>query len=385
MRPHKIPTPMYLDFFSMHPKLGGNETDRMALLAIKAQIKEDPDQFLSSWNESYHFCLWQGVTCSQRHHQRITRLNLGNQNLVGTISPHIGNLSFLRVLRLSDNRLSGQIPPEIGRLRRLQVLNLTQNSLSGVIPVNMSNCLDLIGFHSGFNHLVGKIPIEFGSFPKLEKLVLQRNTLSGAIPDSLGNISSLDVFAFYDNHLSGDIPSSLGQLKKLRFFSLGSNKLSGIVPPSIYNLSNLAIFSIAFNSIQGTIPRELATIFPNLKVFHITGNQFSGSIPISISNATNLVQFEVLDNKLTGQVPNLQKLCNLETLLLDSNRLGTGTNGDLSNATKFRWLVTQTNNFGGVLPTAISNLSTTLEILWVGGNQLYGNIPARITSLVSLE
>ncbi|XP_050118826.1 probable LRR receptor-like serine/threonine-protein kinase At3g47570 [Malus sylvestris] len=378
--------------FSMHPKLGGNETDRMALLAIKAQIKEDPDQFLSSWNESYHFCLWQGVTCSQRHHQRITRLNLGNQSLVGTISPHIGNLSFLRVLHLSDNRLSGQIPPEIGRLRRLQVLNLTQNSLTGVIPVNMSNCLDLIGFYSGFNHLVGKIPIEFGSFPKLEKLVLQRNTLSGAIPDSLGNISSLDVFAFYDNRLSGDIPSSLGQLKKLTYFSLGSNKLSGTVPPSIYNLSNLVTFSVSYNRlIQGTIPRELATIFPNLKFFNIASNQFSGSIPMSISNATNLVHLEVADNKLTGQVLNLQKLCNLETLVIYTNRLGTGTDGDLSfvsglsNATKLKWFLIQDNNFGGMLPTSLFNLSTKLKILWVEANQLYGNIPSGISNLVNLE
>ncbi|KAM2969691.1 hypothetical protein FF2_016758 [Malus domestica] len=58
--------------------LEGNERDRLALLAIKAQIKQDPHQVLSSWNESVHFCKWYGVTCSPRHRERVTVLNLGS-------------------------------------------------------------------------------------------------------------------------------------------------------------------------------------------------------------------------------------------------------------------------------------------------------------------
>ncbi|XP_050154666.1 probable LRR receptor-like serine/threonine-protein kinase At3g47570 isoform X2 [Malus sylvestris] len=111
---------------------GGNETDRMALLAIRAQITEDPNQFLSTWSESSHdFCLWRGVTCSRRHRQRVTRLDLGEQNLAGSISPHIGNLSFLMELYFQNNSLSGQIPPEIGRLRRLQKYKGTAPSTLG--------------------------------------------------------------------------------------------------------------------------------------------------------------------------------------------------------------------------------------------------------------
>ncbi|XP_048420835.1 receptor kinase-like protein Xa21 [Pyrus x bretschneideri] len=169
---------------------GGNETDRLALLAIKAQLKEDPNQFLSSSNESSHFCLWRGVTCSKRHRERVTGLDLSGQKLAGTISPHIGNLSFLMELYFQNNSLSGQIPPEIGRLRRLQVLRLSINSLSGFIPVNISNCLNLWGLDFGYNQLIGKIPREFGSFPKLKRLVLEFNTLVGEIPDSLGNLFS---------------------------------------------------------------------------------------------------------------------------------------------------------------------------------------------------
>ncbi|KAM2597422.1 hypothetical protein TB2_041741 [Malus domestica] len=370
---------------------GGNETDKLALLAIKAQLKEDPNQFLSSWNESSHFCLWRGVTCSKRHRERVTGLDLSGQKLAGTISPRIGNLSFLMELYFQNNSLSGQIPPEFGRLRRFQVLRLSLNSLSGFIPVNISNCLNLWGLDFGYNQLIGKIPIEFGSFPKLERLVLEFNTLVGEIPDSLGNLSSLEMLAFYQNKLSGNIPNSLGQLTKLTFFVLGSNNLSGIIPPSIYNLSSIVTFDVQQNQIRGSIPLDLPKKFPNLEGFLISWNHFTGSIPVSISNLTNLVNFEVQDNKLTGKVPNLQKLLNLETFNIYNNQLGTGTDGDLSfvsdltNATELKWLIVYFNNFGGTLPTSISNLSTKLEILGVQGNKLYGNIPAGMGNLINLQ
>ncbi|XP_004307794.1 PREDICTED: LRR receptor-like serine/threonine-protein kinase EFR-like [Fragaria vesca subsp. vesca] len=98
----------------------GNETDRLALLAIKAQIHQDPNRpVMNSWNESTHFCMWYGVTCGRRHLQRVTKLDLRSLKLSGSVSPHIGNLSFLRALYLFDNSLTNKFPPEIGHLRRL--------------------------------------------------------------------------------------------------------------------------------------------------------------------------------------------------------------------------------------------------------------------------
>ncbi|XP_048420834.1 receptor kinase-like protein Xa21 [Pyrus x bretschneideri] len=182
---------------------------------------------------------------------------------------------------------------------------------------------------------------------------------------------------------------------KQRLYTLrmteGSNNLSGIVPPSIYNLSSIVTFDIQQNQIRGSIPSDLPKKFPNLEGFLISWNQFTGSIPVSISNLTNLVNFEVQDNKLTGKVPNLQKLVNLETFNIYNNQLGTGTDGDLSfvsdltNATELKWLIVYFNNFGGTLPTSISNLSTKLEIFGVQGNKLYGNIPAGMGNLVNLQ
>lgn len=92
-----------------------NVTDQQALFSFKASITDVPLGVMSSWNKSIHFCNWKGVTCSRRH-QRVTSLNLSSQRLVGTLSSHIGNLSFLREIDLHQNNFHGSIPNEIGRL-----------------------------------------------------------------------------------------------------------------------------------------------------------------------------------------------------------------------------------------------------------------------------
>ncbi|KAL5546635.1 hypothetical protein UlMin_006322, partial [Ulmus minor] len=89
----------------------GNETDRLALFHFKQSITSDPFGILSWWNHSVSFCNWPGITCGRRHH-RVTAIVLQGYNLKGSISPHIGNLSFLRFINLQNNSISGEIPPQ---------------------------------------------------------------------------------------------------------------------------------------------------------------------------------------------------------------------------------------------------------------------------------
>ncbi len=125
-----------------------NETDRLALLHFKQSITSDPFGILSSsWNDSVSFCNWPGITCGRRH-PRVTRLNLQGQNLKGLISPHIGNLTFLRFINLQNNSFSGEIPQQVGYLFRLQHLYLSNNTFGGRIPVSLMNCSKLLSEES---------------------------------------------------------------------------------------------------------------------------------------------------------------------------------------------------------------------------------------------
>ncbi|KAK9213916.1 hypothetical protein WN944_005902 [Citrus x changshan-huyou] len=46
--------------------INANETDRLALLAIKSQL-HDPLEVTSSLTNSVNLCEWTGVTCGYRH------------------------------------------------------------------------------------------------------------------------------------------------------------------------------------------------------------------------------------------------------------------------------------------------------------------------------
>ncbi|GFY93177.1 leucine-rich repeat protein kinase family protein [Actinidia rufa] len=372
-------------------KLGGNETDYIALLSIKAQITHDPMLITSSWNDSLHFCRWKGILCSQRH-LRVTRLILSSHNLAGSISPFIGNLRFLRIVNLTNNSFQGRIPHEMGRLFRLRVLDLDINLLEGQIPGNLSQCNNLRSLYLDQNKFIGKLPTELGSLSQLVVLNILSNNLTRAIPTSFGNLSSLQRFMARGNMLEGNIPGSLGNLKGLRFLELSRNKLSGMIPPAIYNLSSLTNFWASNNRFQGSLPQNLGFTLPNIKKFSISANQLSGLIPRSISNASKLEYLDLGGNKFFPGVPiNFGNLKNLSKLFLESSGLGTGDINDfnfistLVNCSKLIGLYIDNNSFGGVLPNSIANFSTQLQHLIMGRNKISGSIPADIGKLVSLN
>ncbi|KAM7469541.1 hypothetical protein LguiA_007724 [Lonicera macranthoides] len=365
-----------------------NQTDQLALLEFKHQIANNP--VFNSWNTSLHFCQWKGVECGHRH-RRVIGLNLTDQNMLGTISPHIGNLSFLRFIKLQDNHFHGEIPQQIGYLYRLRLLNLTNNILGGPLPVNLSRCFNFRAISLCGNHLVGMIPVELSSLKKLSLLDLRLNNLTGFIPASFGNLSSLTNISLAGNNIKGTIPSELGRLTSLVFISLTLNNLTGTIPSSLFNISTITDMRMAVNQLTGTLPANIGLTLPNLQIFGFGDNNFHGEIPGSFSNASQLQILDLSTNMLTGPVPtNLGNLQNLKRFNIAENLLGTNATDDLnfitslSNCTNLQILGLDTNNFGGEIPSSIGNLSVQLNGLGLGNNHISGIIPAAIESLANL-
>ncbi|OAY37704.1 probable LRR receptor-like serine/threonine-protein kinase At3g47570 [Manihot esculenta] len=378
----------FLQFLQAHSS--GNHTDKLALLNFKAEIISDPDEILNSWNDSLPFCQWYGITCSRRH-QRVTLMVLGDHNLIGSISPHIGNLSFLRILNLQNNGFNGRIPQEIGNLLRLQQLNLNNNMIEGDIPLNLTRCSRLKIIQLQRNNLTGKILTELDSLAMLEELRLSVNNLNGTIPPSLGNLSSLAILDAGRMELEGNIPHELGRFTELTFFNFEDNKLSGMIPLSIFNISSLRNISITQNKLSGILPRNIGITLPNLQQIRIGDNLFSGFIPNSFCNASQLEILEVVENNFVGQLPNcLGNLQRLQRLKVADNNLGYNTTSDmafltsLKNCSNMKILGFSSNNFGGVLPNSVANLSVQLNQLYFGGNQITGVIPEALENLINL-
>ncbi|XP_042942100.1 probable LRR receptor-like serine/threonine-protein kinase At3g47570 isoform X2 [Carya illinoinensis] len=367
-----------------------NESDRLALVKLKELINSDPLNILSSWSESLHFCNWYGVSCGHKH-PRVTALLLQGRALSGSISPYIGNLSFLRRIDFQDNFLQGEIPKEVTLLSRLQYLYLRNNSFTGEIPRNLTNCPELRVMDLEENKLTGSIPVELASLRRLETLIIRLNQLTGGIPRSLGNISSLQQLSIADNNFWGNIPDEIGRLPRLSLFIVAANNLTGTIPYSLYNRSTLSNIQTARNRLTGTLPANIGLTLPNLQILSFSTNNFSGPIPVSLSNASRLEVLILSRNNFVGQVPaQFGNLLHLQDLRVSGNNLGSNSAMDLDfitslgNCTKLQFLYFGDNIFGGSLANSIRNFSMQLMELYMAGNQISGIIPAALDNLINL-
>ncbi|CBI17206.3 unnamed protein product, partial [Vitis vinifera] len=396
---------------------------------------------MSSWNDSLHFCQWQGVTCSRRR-QRVTALRLEGQSLAGSLPP-IGNLTFLRELVLSNNNLQGSIPTDIGLLRRMQHLNLSTNSLQGEIPIELTNCSNLKTVDLTRNNLTGQIPLHVGhmlkllllwlgandltgvslkylyldvnnlsgmilpslynwsspieffvsgniltgnftpnmrfNFPQLRKFGIAGNQFTGVIPDTLSNISGLEHLDLGNNYLTGQVPDSLGKL------IIGDNKISGSIPKEIGNLISLTVFSAMRNNLTGAIPTSIGKL-QNLRVFELNWNRLSGLLPSTLCNSSQLYYLDMGYNNLEGNIPTSLRNCqNMEILFLDHNKLnGSVPENVIDHFNQLRSLYLQQNTLTGSLPADFGQLKNLNQLL-VSDNNLSGEIPRELGSCSVLE
>ncbi|CAO2144200.1 unnamed protein product [Urochloa humidicola] len=371
--------------------LQGNQTDRNALLDFKLYCK-DPHGSLASWNASSNFCLWKGVSCSRKHLQHVTQLDLTDQRLTGYISPSLGNLTHLRALRLSNNSFSGEIPASFGHLRRLQIISLSNNSLQGWIPDELSNCSNLQILSLRSNRLEGRIPHTIGSLLKLVILNLSGNNLTGSIPRSIGNLTALNVLSLSANSIQGSIPEALGQLLDVSYLGLGANFLSGRVPLTLFNLSSVIYLGLELNHLdKAVLPSDFGSHLPKLQHLGLDSNNFEGPVPASLANASSLIDIGLSGNFFSGRVPSsLGSLHDLTFLNLESNSLEASDReswefiDSLANCSKLETIALPMNNLGGEVPSTVGNLSSQLQVLYLGTNQLSGVFPSGIANLQNL-
>ncbi|KAL7263562.1 hypothetical protein ACSBR1_001677 [Camellia fascicularis] len=148
-----------------------------------------------------------------------------------TLSSSVGNLTLLNILNLGQNNIYGSIPPSLGNCHSLLVLDLSHNNLNGSIPTEIMRLSSIsIFFSLANNGLTGCLPSDVGSLKNLAELDVSNNRLSGPIPNSLSNCLSLEWLHLEGNSFQGMIPQSLRELRGLRELDLSHNNLSGLIP-----------------------------------------------------------------------------------------------------------------------------------------------------------
>ncbi|CBI17790.3 unnamed protein product, partial [Vitis vinifera] len=304
----------------------------MQTMNFISEIKLDPNNILgSNWTEAENFCNWVGVSCSSRR-QRVTLLSLGHMGLQGTISPYVGNLSFLVGLDLRNNSFHGLIPESMQHCQKLKVISLTENEFTGVIPNWLSNLPSLRVLYLGWNNLTGTIPPSLGNLQnlmginfadnnftggviplylsnchseQLQTLLLDGNQLTGSIPRGIGSLTNLTLLSLSNNNLGGAIPSTIKGMKSLQRLYLGGNQLlSGSIPSCIENLSQLQIMLLDSNSLSSSIPSNLWSL-ENLWFLNLSFNSLGGSLHANMRSMKMLQTMDLSWNRISGDIPTI--------------------------------------------------------------------------------
>ncbi|CAK9182865.1 unnamed protein product [Ilex paraguariensis] len=413
-------------FFSKNVFLGAESatlsTDREALLSFKSRVSMEQPNVLSTWEPNSSPCNWTGVVCNELG-QRVVELDLSDMGITGSISPHIGNLSFLRSLQLQHNRFKGTlsdqlgnlfrlrimntssnsiedglIPSELSRLRNLKQLDLTINNLTGTIPPSIYNMSSLVNLAMASNDLWGDIPNDVGvTLPNLLILNLCINKFTGTIPGSLHNLTTVQVIRLADNLLHGTVPQGLGNLPDLQMYNIGFNKIvssgeSGLdFIASLTNRTRLRFLAIDGNLLEGVIPESignLSKVLSNLYMGgnHIHGNRISGIIPSSLGNLQKLNDIDLSWNALVGSIPtSFVNFGYLISMDLSHNKLNGSIPKEILNLPSLRTFFKLSNNFlSGPLPQEVRFLQG-VGTIDLSGNHLSGNIPMSIGMCKSLE
>jgi len=273
---------------------------------------------------------WYGVTLDAV--SRVTKLDLINNNLVGTQPTDIGNLTALDTLMLNVNTLSGSIPSSIGNLTKLTYLDLGTNEFNSSLPTDIGNLTQLQTMYIANAKLTGLIPSTIGNLSNLNVLALDRNEFTGSIPAELGNLSSLQRLYLWGNQLTGNIPAELGNLSNLTTLGLNNNQLTGNMPIQLANLSNLQGLYLHYNQLSGNIPASLWDL-TGLHYIYLSNNSFTGTLPAEVGNLIDLLEFVIADNQLEGNLP-----------------------AEIGNCTSLQIFNVSNNQFTGSVPSSITDL-----------------------------
>ena len=108
----------------------------------------------------------------------------------------------------------------------------------------------------------------------------------------------------------------------LEILALRQNLLTGFdLLPAVLRWSKMRILDLASNMLQGSLPVPP----PSTYIYSVSGNKLTGEIPPLICNLTSLRSLDLSDNNFSGGIP--QCLTNLSSSLFVLNLRGNNLHG----------------------------------------------------------
>lgn len=405
--------------------------DASVMLALKQNLS--PPKSLD-WSDP-NPCQWQQVQCSRDN--RVTRIQVGNQNLKGSLPQTLNNLTELQVLEFQKNQLTGPLPSLAG-LTQLQNLLLSDNKFSSIpsdffdgmtslqhvyldynafaswsIPDSLKSASTLQVFSATSANITGKIPDFLGgdTFAGLTTLHLAFNSLEGGLPNSfsgssiqslwlngqnsrsklngtldvLQNMTQLTEAWLHQNQFSGPLPDFSG-LNELQNLSVRDNSLTGPVPESLLGLQSLKVVNLTNNLLQGPTPsfdKSVAVDISGINSFCLPnpGVACDDRVNTLLEIAKSVDYPHIFADNWKGNDPCSSWLgitCSSSGNITVINFQRMGLTGSISpkfsSITSLQRLILANNNLSGTIPDELKDLPNLIEID-LSNNQLYGRVP----------
>ena len=380
----------------------------------------------TNWLSDRPLGAWHGVTTDAQGH--VTRINLTNNNLSGSVPGELAGLSKLKSLNLSTNGfLSGPLPPELINLglRELQLEDTRlcappdaefQTWLQTIPARSVSTCDDLdlntlkalfalfndtngLGWHDRTNWNSDALLEEWYGITtdaegRITELNLAGNNLSGSLPADLAALTELERLDFSDNEgLTGPLPHEWTALT-LEYLRVEGTQLCA-PPDTVFQtwLDKIPEYSIA-DCAETITERDrdvLVLLYrsTNGKDWENSDNWLSEApldqwYGVATDGEGSVTALELIDNSLTGEFPpSLGELSRLTWLVLDANNLSGPIPVELGQLTDLTSLDLTNNNLSGPIPTELGQL-TGLTWLGLSNNNLSGPIPTELGQLTDL-
>ena len=318
------------------------------------------------------------LSCSN---DKLEDLYLSGNQFRGSF-PDLSGFSQLRELNLGFNQLNGTLPGSIGQLPQLEVLSIPSNSLQGTVSANhffglfKLKHLDLSLNSLTFNITVDQVP-QF----QADAIMLASCKIGPSFPQWLQTqqvLTKLDISA---SGISDVIPNWFWNFaSNLIWLNMSHNHISGTFPTS-YSYHDLGM-DMSSNCLEGSIPQYVF----NAQWLDLSNNIFSGSISLSckITNRSSLSHLDLSSNRLSGEPPQCwEQWTNLVVLNLANNNFSGKIKSSIGLLHHMQTLHLRNNSFIGALPSSLRNCRD-LRLLDVGTNKLLGRIPTWIGGSLSL-
>ncbi|CAD6226857.1 unnamed protein product [Miscanthus lutarioriparius] len=385
---------LVLLLLAVSPALGQLPSqDILALLAFKKGITHDPTGYITdSWNEEsidFNGCpaSWNGVVCNGAS---VAGVVLDGHGISGVADLSVfANLTLLVKLSVANNNLSGSLPSNVGSLKSLKFMDVSNNRFSGPVPEGIGNLRSLQNLSLAGNNFSGPLPESIDGLMSLQSLDVSRNSLSGPLPAALKGLKSLVALNVSYNAFTKGIPSGLGLLVKLQSLDLSWNQLEGGVDWKFLIESAVAHVDFSGNLLTSTTPKELkflADISETVLYLNLSNNKLTGSLidGVELSTFGRLKVLDLSNNQLSGDLPGFNYVYDLEVLRLANNAFtGFVPSGLLKgDSLVLSELDLSANNLTGHINMITS---TTLQVLNLSSNALFGDLPLLAGSCTVLD